>query len=280
MLLKYRGNRSQTDVCAAVPEVGSVATLSRLENANVEMKPEKVLALLRHYEAPQGDIDEALENLERAKETPGWAPPRGSSEAFRSLSAIETNAKLIRGYHETNVPGMLQTRAYAQALMWDFARKQPDEGRRRQLEKEVHERLEFRMRRQNLLDGDRAPLYEAVMAESCLRIQRGGRVAMREQLRHLYNVAENKPRVRLRVLLDSAPSAGSALHNAMTLIKPFDGERGRLVYLENRNRGGELITDEAEIEAYMASLDDLWVDACAKEETMDVLKHYIEKLTD
>ncbi|MGW2404032.1 DUF5753 domain-containing protein [Streptomyces sp. NPDC001739] len=280
MLQQYRDRKPQAEVVAAVPEIGSVPTLSRYENAGVEMKPEKVLALLRHYSAPQEDIDEALDCLARAKQSPGWTPPAGSSEAFRALYAVESRAKVIRVYQESNVPGMLQTRGYAKALMRDFDRNQPDDGRQRKRQEELEERLEFRMRRQALLDGDHAPMYEAVIAEAVLLMQRGGTRVHREQLRHLYNVAENKPKVRLRVLRGSAPSAGSALHNAMTLIKPFDEERGRIVYLENRNRGGELITDEAEIEAYMASLDDLWLDACDKTETMKLLQHYLDQLSD
>ncbi|GHH29508.1 DUF5753 domain-containing protein [Streptomyces rubradiris] len=279
MLQQYRGNKPQAEVVAAVPEIGSVPTLSRYENAGVEMKPEKVVALLRHYDAPQKDIDEALDCLARAKQSPGWSPPAGSSEAFRALFAMESRARVIRVYQECNVPGMLQTRAYAKALMEGFSRTLPD-GQQGKHQKELAERLEFRMRRQTLLDGDKAPIYEAVIAEAVLLVQRGGARTHREQLRHLYNVAENKPSVRLRILRGSAPSAGSALHNAMTLIAPFDMERGRLVYLENRNRGGELVTDEEEIETYMASLDDLWVDACDKTESMKILQHYINQLSD
>ncbi|MBY8884797.1 DUF5753 domain-containing protein [Streptomyces sp. PTM05] len=279
MLQQFRAGTPQAEVVAAVPEIGSVPTLSRYENAGVEMKPEKVVALLRSYGAPQKDIDEAVECLSRAKQSPGWTPPADSSEAFRALFAVESRAKMIRVYQESNVPGMLQTRAYAKALMRDFSQT-PLGGQQGKRQEEVDERLEFRMRRQTLLDGDKAPLYEAVIAESVLQLQRGGRRVHREQLRHLYNVAENKPRVRLRVLRFSAPSAGSALHNAMTLIKPFDEEKGRLVYLENRNRGGELITDEDEIEAYMKSLNNLWLEACDKVETMKVLQHYIDQLSD
>ncbi|MFJ6017297.1 DUF5753 domain-containing protein [Streptomyces sp. NPDC092952] len=279
MLKQHRGDQPQGDVVAAVPEIGSVPTLSRYENAGVEMKPEKVVALLRYYEAKQKDVDEALECLARAKQIPGWAPPPGSSEAFRALFAMESCAKVIRVYQESSVPGMLQTRSYAKALMGDFSRAQPDVDRQHRRREELEERLEFRMRRQMLIDGDNAPWYEAVIAEAALLMQVGGRRVHREQLRHLYSVAENKPRVRLRILRGSSPHAGSALHNAMTLLKPFNEARGRAVYLENRNRGGEMITDQGEVEAYMASQDDLWTAACDKEESMALLQQYIDRLS-
>ncbi|GAA2694901.1 DUF5753 domain-containing protein [Streptomyces lunalinharesii] len=279
MLKQHRGGTSQADVVAAVPQFGSGPTLSRYENAGVEMKPEKVDALLRYYGAPDEDREEALDCLARAKESPGWTPPAGSSEAFRALFAMESQAKTIKVYQESNVPGMLQTRGYAKALMETFSRTQHDGGQRLKRQKELEERLEFRMRRQTLLDGDHAPLYQAVIGEGALSLHRGGPLVHREQLRYLQNVAENKPRIHLRILRGSAGSAGSALHNAMTLIQPFDEEEGRMIYLENRNRGGELITDEREIEAYMASLDDLWVDACDKTETMELLQQHIDELS-
>ncbi|MGD9486073.1 DUF5753 domain-containing protein [Streptomyces sp. TRM70308] len=279
-LKHYRDGRPQADVVAAVPEIGSVATLSRYEHAGVEMKPEKVVALLQFYGAPLKDIEQAQDCLARARQSPGWAPPPGSSEAFRVLFAMESCAKTIRVYQESSVPGMLQTRSYAKELMREFSRRQHDARLQQKLQTEIDERLEFRMRRQTLLDGDNAPVYEAIIGEAALITQRGGPLVHREQLRHLYNVAENKPRVRLRILPGSAPSAGSALHNAMTLIKPHEGERGRCVYLENRNRGGELITDEAEIEIYMQSLEELWLDAGEKPDTMKLLQRYIDQLSD
>ncbi|MEV8626030.1 DUF5753 domain-containing protein [Streptomyces sp. NPDC051079] len=279
MLRMHRGSRTQADVVAAVQEM-SGPTLSRYERAGVEMKPEKVVALLRYYGAPQKDVTEALDCLARARQSPGWAPPQGSSEAFRLLFAMESRAKVIRAYQESSIPGMLQTRAYAKALMAELGRAHRDPARRAQLQREIEERLGFRMRRQSLLDGDSAPVFEAIIAEAALLTQRGGRMVHREQLRHLYSVAENKPRVRLRILRGSAPSAGSALHNAMTLLKPHDDELGKAVYLENRNRGGEMITDEAEVEAYQQSLEELWADAEDKSTTMELLQHYIDQLRD
>lgn len=280
MLQQYRGARSQAEVVAAVQDFGSVPTLSRYENALVEMKPGKVLALLRHYGAPQKAIDEALDCLEQAKRSPDWAPPRGSSDAFHALSAMESRAQTIRAYQETSIPGMLQTRRYALAVLRDYSRNQPDESRRRKLQEDVEERLAFRMRRQLLLEEDNAPTFEAVIAEAVLPVQVGGPLVHRDQLRKLFSMAENNPSIRLRILPSSAKSAGSALHTAMTLIKPHNDGLGRALYLENRNRGGELITDEVEIERYMASLEELWADAKGKNESMNMINFYIGKIRD
>ncbi|MBT3100504.1 MULTISPECIES: DUF5753 domain-containing protein [Streptomyces] len=278
MLVQYRNGQPQSEVVLAVPELGSVPTLSRYENNKVELKTEKVVALLTFYGAPRKDIEEALDCLARAKQTPGWAPPADTSEAFRALFAMESRAKIIRVYHEASIPGMLQTRAYARSLMEEFNRTPREEGLRQRYQTGLDERLEFRMRRQALLEGDRGVIYEALIAEAALLTQRGGPAAQREQLRHLYNVVENKPRVHLRVLPGSSPRAGSALHNAITLIKPYDDDRGRAVYLENRNRGGELISEGPELEAYVQSLDELWLDIGSKEDTLKLIQHHIDQI--
>ncbi|SCE34406.1 hypothetical protein GA0115237_111993 [Streptomyces sp. ScaeMP-6W] len=280
MLLQYRNDRSQNEIVVAVPEIGSVPTLSRYENNKVELKPEKVFALLSFYGAPERDIEEALDCLARAKQVPVWSPPAGTSEAFRVLYAIEARAKVIRVYHESTVPGMLQTRAYAKALMEEFSRAPRDESLRQRHQADLDERLEFRMRRQALLDGSRGVRFEALIAEAALLTQRGGRAVQREQLRHLYAIAENRAEIHLRVLPGDAPRAGSALHNAMTLIKPHDDDKGRTLYLESRNRGGELITEGSELEAYCQSMDELWQDVGTKDETLKLIQRYIDKLCD
>ncbi|MEU2231289.1 DUF5753 domain-containing protein [Streptomyces vietnamensis] len=280
MLRYHRGDRLQEDAVAAVPAISSVPMLSRLENVRGEMRPDRVEALLRYYGAPEEDIAEALDCLARAKQMPGWSPPSGSSEAFRVLSAMEGRAKVIRVYQESSVPGMLQTRAYATALMEEFARTQRDPELRKRYELEIRERLEFRMRRQLLLEPDEGefPVFEAIIGEGALLTQRGGKAVHREQLRTLYSLAENRRRIRLRVLPASAPVSG--LHNAMTLLKPHDDELGKAVYLENRNRNGELVTEPGEVEAYQQSLEELWVAAGSKEDAMRLLKKYIDQLED
>jgi hypothetical protein len=254
--------------------------LSRYENVRVEMRPDRVEALLRYYGAPQQDIAEALDCLARARQMPGWAPPPGASEAFRALSAMESRAKVIRVYQESSIPGMLQTRTYAKALMLELTRPQQDPVLREKQELELEERLAFRMRRQTLLEPDEQgfPIFEAIIGEAALLTQRGGRAVHREQLRTLFSLAENRRRIHLRILPGSASTAG--LHNAMMLLKPHDDGLGKTVYLENRNRSGELITDQAEVEAYQQSLDELWHAAGSKKDAMRLLKKYIDRLED
>ncbi|MFE2652159.1 DUF5753 domain-containing protein, partial [Streptomyces sp. NPDC059346] len=164
------------------------------------------------------------------------------------------------------------------ALMTDYSRAQHDsEVRRRNLEL-IDRRLEMRLMRQRLLDQEDAPIVHVVLAESVLNKELGGAKVMREQLRHLFNLVENRPNIHIHVLPGSAMRQGSPLHPAMTLFKPHESETGKAVYLENKNRGGEFLVDPAEVETYQASMDDWWERALAKEETLELLQTYIDRL--
>ncbi|MET7802755.1 hypothetical protein [Streptomyces decoyicus] len=50
--------------------------------------------------------------------------------------------------------------------------------------------------------------------------------------------------------------------------------------METRNRCGDLLVQDEEVEMYQASLDDLWTRALSKSESMRLLGHYIDRLVD
>ncbi|MGX4694397.1 helix-turn-helix domain-containing protein [Streptomyces sp. JNUCC 63] len=268
-----------SDVVKAVPEFNSVATLSRYENAKTPLKPENVTALLRFYRAPE-DIFRNAEALLQWRADQRWwsAFSDVADHTLTSLFALESTSKVVQVYQENNVPGMLQTAGYARALMADYARAQYDPEKRREAFAAIERRLEMRLRRQHLLDQPHAPVFRALIAEWVLDKQLGGVLVMREQLRHLYTVAENKPNVHIRILPGSALRTGSPLHPAITLFKPHEGAENRSVYLENKNVSGELLTDVAQIETFMASMDHWWQQALPKLDTMERIQHYIDRL--
>ncbi|MEE1797544.1 helix-turn-helix transcriptional regulator [Streptomyces sp. JV176] len=272
---------TQRDAVNAVPAMGSVPTLSRYETGNQLQDPDRVEVFLRACGASPAVRTEAAQCLRRITHSPAWANPSDVvAEPLAGLFALEATARSIRTYQENVIPGMLQTRGYAKALMSDFSRAQPDEERQRMYSGLVDRRLLIRLQRQTLLDEEHAPEYEALVGEPALMMEVGGRAVLREQLRQFYSFSENRPNIHIRVLLGKALSQGSALHTSMTLITPHDDSVSRAVYLETRNRSGELLVEDADIEMFQASLDDLWTRALDKGESMKVLEHYIGRLHD
>ncbi|WP_180268912.1 helix-turn-helix transcriptional regulator [Streptomyces sp. Ru87] len=279
--LREQRGLNQGEVVAAVPVIGSVPTLSRYERAAVPFKEDRVFALLHFYRAPQETVGEAEMLMRRSHGQEWWASYSDVvGELLASLFALESTSKVIRVYQETNIPGMLQTAGYARAVMTDYYRAQHNAEIRRKNLATVDRRLEMRLRRQHLLDQPNAPAFEALIAEAVLTKELGGALVMREQLRHLYNLAENKPNVHIRILPGSAMRQNSPLHPAMTLFKPHSPETGRTVYLENKNRGGEFLADPGEVETFQASMDDWWTRALPKQESLKRLVDYINRLAD
>ncbi|MGW4249979.1 DUF5753 domain-containing protein [Streptomyces californicus] len=236
--------------------------------------------MLHHYNAPQDVIDEVAILLRQAQGQQWWSNYSDVvGELFASVLAMEATSKVIRIFQEINIPGVLQTAAYARALMADFARAQHDpDVRHRHLEL-IDRRLEMRLMRQRLLDQEDAPIMHIIIAESVLAKEIGGALVMREQLRSLFNVVENKPNAHVYILPGSALRQGSPLHPAMTLFKPYESETGKAVYLENKNRGGEFLVDPAEVETYQASMDDWWERALSKKQTLERIEMYIDRLS-
>ncbi|MFH0246210.1 helix-turn-helix transcriptional regulator [Streptomyces sp. HK10] len=277
--LRVQQGLNQGDVAGRVPGIGSVPTLSRYENATVDQRAERIFALLRHYSASEEILREVEVLMRQSQGRQWWSSFSDvAGEVLTTLFALESTSKVIRTYQELNVPGMLQTAYYARALMEDYFRAQHNPEIRQKNLATVGRRLELRCRRQHLLDQPDAPVFQALIAESVLAKELGGAQVMREQLRQLYSLAENKPNVHIRILPGSAMRQNSPMHPAMTLLKPHDSETGRTVYLEHKNRGGEFLADPSDVETYQASMDDWWDRALPKQETMECLQRYIDRL--
>jgi transcriptional regulator with XRE-family HTH domain len=112
---------------------------------------------------------------------------------FRPFAAKEPDASDIRGFEPLIVPGLLQTPAYARALL---STAQPPDL--------VERAMAARMERQKILfraEPDPPRLW-VVMDEAVIRRQVGGPEVMREQLEHLLDVA-----ARYNVEIQLVPSS-------------------------------------------------------------------------
>ncbi|MER5864308.1 helix-turn-helix transcriptional regulator [Kitasatospora sp. NPDC002040] len=115
----------------------------------------------------------------------------GMRRAQEEYLPLLKRTRLYRGYCSNVVPGPLQTREYALALMHHITRFQetPDD---------VEAAVEARLARSELLyDGEHR--YAFLVEETILRYRLGGRAAMRSQLEALLAVMK-LPRVSLGVI--------------------------------------------------------------------------------
>jgi transcriptional regulator with XRE-family HTH domain len=122
------------------------------------------------------------------------------SAGFRPFQPHEATARLIRTFQHSLVPGLFQTRAYAQAIL---------EVHPETTAEEVKERVDGRMGRQAILfrEDPPPPRVHAILDEQVLRRCVGGAAVMAEQTEHLVELAV-MPRISIQIIPADVPHAG------------------------------------------------------------------------
>ncbi|MER8047426.1 helix-turn-helix transcriptional regulator [Streptomyces sp. NPDC094032] len=159
-----------------------------------------------------GGLFSRLIGLVLKSQLPAW---------FQPYAEMEAKATYISTYQPQLVYGLLQTPAYARAIL----------GVR--TEGDLDTKLAARMERQRILDRDTPPLIWVVMGEAVLYQEIGGREVMRDQLAHLLRTQE-KEWVKIQILpFQSGAHAG--LLGSFTLLR-FEDDPD-IVYTEDFVQG-------------------------------------------
>ncbi|MFD5478541.1 helix-turn-helix domain-containing protein [Streptomyces hawaiiensis] len=286
VLRQYREDRGLrlADVVGRVSGINSNSTLSRYETGRTKLNEDTVVGLYRFYGVTDPEsLAEVRALVSQSVKQEWWAPYHDVvPAALGRLFALEKAATDIHTYQAFYVPGLLQTADYARAVMRAPHRKLLERDAQRESEEQVRRRLYVRMQRQHLLDQPDAPEYSALIDEAVLCKPTGGRAVMRGQLRSLYNQAENKSRIHIRILPFEAAEEATALTSAMTVFKLPAAHGGDMVYVETTNRpqGGTYLTSTDEVEAHRASMEELWTLAGSKHDALQLLQKHIDRLAD
>ncbi|MGI5153196.1 helix-turn-helix domain-containing protein [Plantactinospora sp. CA-294935] len=142
---------------------------------------------------------------------------------FRPWIEVERDALVLRTYNPLVVPGLLQTEAYARALLAAGSLTPA------QLDQQVQARID----RQQVLDAEKPPTLIAVLDATVLHRSIGGPQVMREQLDHLVAMAE-RPNVYIHVVANTA-GAYLGLAGPFTIATLTDSRE--LTYLDNQLQG-------------------------------------------
>ncbi|MGK5675421.1 helix-turn-helix domain-containing protein [Micromonospora sp. URMC 106] len=203
----------------------SKSNLSRIENAQIGIKPRDVRAALALYEVTGADA-EALIEIARGAQQRGWWQNYSDvlPEWFEFYVGLEAEAATLRTYEAEAVPGLLQTEAYAREV---FRRTAGEDG--------IERKVAARLHRQNVLHRDNPVELSVVLNEAVLCRPIGGNAVMADQMAHLAKVAQ-LPNVTLLVLPFSA--GGHPAMNAPYVVLTFaDAADATVVYLENLTMG-------------------------------------------
>jgi transcriptional regulator with XRE-family HTH domain len=216
------------------------STLYRYESGAIVPRPPDVMALCHAYGADDRMRD-ALTALCKEAETPGWWHSYNGAipKWFEPFVGLESAASAIRAYDAEAIPGLFQTRDYAEVMI----RLASNPG-------DVAQTVEVRMERQRLLTRRNPPQLTVVLGEKALCAKLDQSVTL-EQLTRLDEVSR-LPNVSLRILPLGEVHPGLAAGQRFYLLAfPSAGRLTEppLVYAESLT-GAVYLDKPEELEAY------------------------------
>jgi hypothetical protein len=193
----------------------------------------------------------------------------GADEPWvRAYLEIEERATVLRSWQPLVVAGLLQTEAYARAILrasWPV-----DSDAR------IDQLVATRMARQEVLrrEDPEPPIVSVILGEAVLHQPVGGAEVMREQLGHLVESAAN-PRITVQVMPWSAGEHPGLLGNIV--VASFESGPDA-VYLDNALNGQ--VTERRKDVARMALLyDSLRAEALSPRASVDLLARTVKQWT-
>jgi len=186
------------------------------------------------------------------------------SSGFRPFHPFEAEARTLRTFEHTVIPGLFQTGDYARVMMEGY----PDTT-----EQEARDRVESRMARQAILtrEDPPPPRMRALLDEQVLARNRGGPAVMCGQMEHLAALAR-RPRITIQVIPADRPHPG--LLGAFVIAET--GQAPAIVYLENA-LDGQTIEDPDMAEAMSAMFDALRTEALTGGASMNLIEEAAQR---
>jgi transcriptional regulator with XRE-family HTH domain len=200
----------------------SQSKISRLENGRRSISQRDVRDLCGVYEVEDHRVVESLMQMAKDSRQQGWWHSFGDIP-YSVYIGLETDAASLRIYDPQVVPGLLQTRQYAQALI---AGALPETA-----PADIDKRVQVRMRRQERISATENPLrLWTVLDEAALRRVVGNRSLMREQLEHLVEQSQ-LPHVTVQVI-PFEMGAHPGLNGQYAILEFPDAADSSVVYIE------------------------------------------------
>ncbi|MFC4009723.1 helix-turn-helix domain-containing protein [Nonomuraea purpurea] len=241
----------------------SHAKISRLELGQVSFKQRDVADLLTLYGVSDPAEREPLLALAEQANAPGWWHNYGDllPPWFEVYIGLEGAASSIRTYENQFVPGLLQTPAYARAVI--------ELAHERATKAELDRRVKLRTIRQDRLESG-LTLW-AVIDEAVVRRMLGGPETMREQIGHLLDVtAERNVTVQI---MPFERGGHAAAGGPFSILRFPERELPDVVYMEQLTSA--LYLDKpADSDHYMEVMDRLSIQA----EEPKVTRRFLERL--
>ncbi|MFF0594409.1 helix-turn-helix domain-containing protein [Streptomyces antibioticus] len=190
----------------------SSAHMSQIEAGSSGISEERLRRLAAHCACTDEELIDALVTMATDRTRGWWDEYRGVLPPVNlDLAEMEHHATFLREVVIAYVPGLLQTPDYARAVFGYMRPELP--------ESELTPRVEHRMRRHNVIEGERPTSYDAIVHEFALRIRVADRQVARAQLLKILEQTEQQ-HVNVRVIPTDQDGFGGAGASMMYLGGP------------------------------------------------------------
>ncbi|MGW5777861.1 helix-turn-helix domain-containing protein [Streptomyces sp. NPDC003863] len=220
--------------------------IPNIESGRFGISPERVRTLAFNYGCPDTGLVDLLAGMAGERDRGWWEEHRGLlPPALLDLAELEFHASELETSVTTHIPGLLQTEEHARAVFDTAVPPLPGP--------DLEARLALRLRRRQILEGDRPVRYEAVIHEAALRMQFGGAKVARAQLEHILAHTE-RDTVSVRVI----PFAAGGFHGAGQSFTYVSAAVPQLDTVQLDSSHGSLLLDtDMQLRRYRGLLDRL-----------------------
>ncbi|MBG0815785.1 helix-turn-helix transcriptional regulator [Planomonospora sp. ID82291] len=248
---------------------GSESKISRMELGRVGLRERDVADLLTFYGVEDEKARSAVMDLLSRANEPGWWHRFNDllPNWFQTYVGLEEAAARIRTYEVQFVPGLLQTKEYARAVI--------TAGGAGIAPEEIARRVDLRLERQRVLERSDGPFFWAVIDEAALRRPIGGAEVMRAQLEHLMDLMR-QPNITIQVMPFSF-GGHSAEGGAFSVLRFHDSELPDVVYVEQLASALYLDKPE-EVDRYSEVMERLCAVSTTPGETVELLRRIIKEI--
>ncbi|MGW4030443.1 helix-turn-helix domain-containing protein [Streptomyces sp. NPDC004838] len=245
----------------------SKATVSRYETQEGPVKWPIVDALCREYGASEAERLAVVALAKDARQQGWWSSFADSiPETMNLLLTLEDEAVREDHFNCLYVPGLLQTRAYTEAVQNASDMRLPPD--------EIKRLVDIRMKRQEILRRPKPLHLWAILDESVIRRVVGSRSVMKEQLSHLLD-ANRSQDITLQVL----PFSKGAHSAAMGSFVILGGAEPTLDVVYVDTHVGSLFMEKAEeLDRYRLAFDYLRAQALDMTASSAVIERVREEM--
>jgi hypothetical protein len=253
--LRRARHRSEVKTGTLIDELGwSMGKLSKLECGTRGTSPVDIARFVGHLRVEPDTFDHIM-GLAQEQHTGYYVRPHGVAmpDGLRMLILHEMSARTICSYQIIVIPGLLQTRDYARALMDD--------------DSIADDHVATRMARQKIFDKTRAPNVRFFIHETALCRMVGNPQVMYEQILQLLF----RGGVRLIPFTAVLPASLNSAFNFMTFADHLP-----VTYVENGPVSLFMETDDA-TRTYQQSCNDLARVALSEEQSRSAFARWADR---